>query len=182
MEYKHYCKTDNVIGAGDVVFRHYSATPPETGGKSRFVQYVENTLTELTAEDFGDITVLPAGALYYGLDATNLEKITFPDSIKTYGVADETIPFSCTIQKELTIIFGKNTEKFATSFGGLLGSINDAKIIYDFSRVTQVPDIGTYTGSFTLAKEIRVPSALYDSWKVAWSDCGESTLAAIVAV
>lgn len=182
MEYKHYYKTDNVIGTGDIVFRHYSATPPETGGKSRFVQYVENTLTELTAEDFGDITVLPAGALYYGLSVTSLEKITFPDTIATFGVSSEAVPFWCTINKDMTINFGKNVKKFATSFGSLLGSANDSKIIYDFSKAAQVPDIGTYTNSFSRAKEIRVPSALYDSWKTAWSDIDDSTLETIVAV
>lgn len=173
MDYKHYYKTDNMIGIGNVVFRHYSATPPETEGKNRFVQFVENTLTELTPEDFGDITVVPDYCLLYGLDhKTSLEKITFPDSVTTFGTSDVNM-CNVQIEKDLTFVFPKNVSKFNNSFGNLItaGSEGVATVVYDFSKATKVPDIaGISSGSFAKAKEIRVPISLYDAWISGWSE------------
>lgn len=170
MDYKHYYKTDNMIGIGNVVFRHYSATPPETGGKSRLVQYLEGTLTELVPEDFGDITVVPDYFLYYLLYGdVCLEKITFPDSVTTFGTNGNAMA-TFVLSKDLTIIFPKNVTTFNSEFCASLSIKNDASIIYDFSKATQVPSFASgVTTSFGAAKEIRVPQQLYSSWITAWS-------------
>lgn len=173
MNYKHYYKTDKTIGTGDIVFRHFTATPPVIGGKSRFVQFLEGTLTELIPEDFGDITVIPDYFLLTGLDnITPLEKITFPDSVTTFGTSADVNMCNMQIAKDLTIVFPKNVTKFNNTFANLIShnSSLDVGVIYDFSKATKVPDItGVQSTSFSSAKEIRVPSGLHSAWISNWS-------------
>jgi hypothetical protein len=48
--------------------------------KNRFAQSIEGTITEITAEDLGGISLISTCAFYNKL---NLRKVTIPDNIKT---------------------------------------------------------------------------------------------------
>lgn len=58
MEFAHYYKTEEKVGTGDFVFRRFSSKPLEDN--SRFIQLVEGSLEEITAEDWGNITAIPS--------------------------------------------------------------------------------------------------------------------------
>lgn len=193
MKFKHFPKSE-VVGSGGYVFRHYG----EAAEKSRFVQFVEGTLEELTKDDFGSITTFnPAlfgcAATYsalYAMAAHNsalpddefiqekLKKITMPDTITGFtSVANVTdvYLFSFCKQVEKIKLSGGLTNYTAMEiiFMAVNNGVTSSRIA-DFTSCAKVPGITKNTLNFSGTSDtggvwtIKVPSSLLSSWKTSW--------------
>lgn len=169
---KRFYKTDELKVVGNVAFRRYSSTP--LADNSRLIQFVEGTLEELTPEDFGGATEIPAYAFYSiassGYDA--LRKIELPDSVTTIGEHAFT-------NNDLTeIIFGKRISKIGEN-SCAYSNENETNSIADFSKVSSIPtrayDSASATNPFNKCTVIRVPKSLYSTWKSKsdWTDLAD---------
>lgn len=167
MKYAHYYKA-GTIGDGDIVFQRFSSTPLEDN--SRFIQFVEGTLEEITAEDFGNITAIPSYILYAAqVDASDeiaLKTVTMPDTITSIG------EYSLGFSSVTYYMFSANI----ATIGSNVCNSTGPQCIIDFSKAKQIPPMPMPEGSpdSFLASTIasfRVPSALYSTWKTAtgWS-------------
>lgn len=179
MLFAHYYKTNDLIGEGSVVFRRYSQNPIEE--KTRFGRFVEGTLGELLPEDFEGITVLPAQTLNDNI----LEDNTVVDELSSVKMADTitTIGNESFSNKSLNyILFSSNIANIGYSVGNRMASGS----ILDFSNAKRIPTLevdqnGNYT---TFAGDnivsIKVPAALYLSWKAAtgWSVVADKIVSA----
>jgi len=167
MDFAHYYRTEEKVGTGDFVFRRYSSKPLED--KNRFVQLIEGSLEEITAEDWGNITVIPSysvynGALelyrkYYSIDV--LKKIEIPDSVITVN-KDSLVTRSVT-----EVVFSSNIKFIYDGVCQYTGS----NCVIDFSKAKAIPSRyansdGNYF-SFLASNiaQIKVPSALASAWK-----------------
>lgn len=170
----------------------------------RFIAYVEDTLTEILPEDFGDITVVPSNYVLwfpYLLNVyTSIEYVEYPDSVVQIGsYSNRNNGIACPLfknsdtEKTIHIVYPANLEVFYEAPANIMVAV------FDFSKAKKVPrycvydEDGNYDyNGFYNAKEIRVPSALYDEWKntVGWKTLGimndgdtyGSTVEKIVAV
>lgn len=194
MKFKHFPKSE-VVGSGGYVFRHYG----ETAEKSRFVQFVEGTLEELTADDFGSITTFnPAlfgcAATYnavYAMASSSgslpydeflqekLKKITMPDTITGFtsvaNVKDVYLFSFCKLVEEIKLSGGlTNYTAMTVIFMAINNNVTSGRIA-DFTSCAKVPSITKNTLSFSGTSTtggvwtIKVPSSLLSSWKTAWS-------------
>lgn len=169
MEFAHYYRTEETVGTGNVVFRRYSSTPLEDN--SRFIQLIEGSLEEITAEDWGNITAIPSNVLRHnGLELYNfyypqsaLKKIEMPDTVKTVG------EYSLSETTVTEVVFSRNITSIAMEVCGQSGD----NCVIDFSKAAQVPtialDSNNYNDAFTSSRitSIKVPSSLASAWKAA---------------
>lgn len=168
IHFKHYSMSSDTIGTGDVVFKRYAAT------KSRFVQFVEGTLTELLPEDFGNITVIGETATY----TKPLVYIEMPDTITTVKRNNFGSYAMETLKK---IIFSANISTIEQNICVYVAQ----GCIIDFSKAKSVPTIVTESNSSNTSftsnniASIKVPSSLYNTWKNAnvWKDLASKIVA-----
>ena len=171
-QFKRLYKTEEIVGSGQLVFRKYSNEPVTEEIDERFVAFVERTIPEITASDFGNITTVPAYCLYGGNVVTGeYLKVTLPDSvtiIEDYALNNGTIS---------EIVFSSNITTIKNN--SCIGTTN-ISCIYDFSKAKRVPILessssDTYpqfpVGGTNSRPIIKVPSALYNSWvnSAGWS-------------
>lgn len=164
--FKHYYKSDEMIGTGDYVFRRVSSQPPESEIEvdSRFISYISGTLEEILPEDFGNIATIPDNILCCLLTSTTIPrtpfKVTLPDTVTTIG--NSTL-YHAYIKE---VVFPANISDI---YPGVMQAAYSGAIA-DFSKAKNIPtlrsdDDGGYaqfTGS--TIKTIKVPSGLYSSW------------------
>lgn len=156
--YAHYYKSADLIGDGSCVFRRLSKKPLEDN--SRFLQYVNGTLEELTPEDFGYVNELPPYTGYILTNDDSLARVEIPDTVEKIG------QYSFYNQSLTEIIFPANI----TTIGKAVCYVVGENCVVDFSKAKKVPTLettedGTYnpfnSGNITA---IKVPSALYNTW------------------
>ena len=175
--FKHYYKSEEMIGTGDYAFRRISSQAPEAETDERFIAYVNGTLEELLPEDFGNITetpeyLFPRETLRPSEFEVKPFKITLPDTITTIGNES----FMCNNIKE--IVFPSNIK----TIGNYVMSICYENSIADFSKAKSIPTIVKVQHSendFSYQAfnddnlvTIKVPNSLYSQWITAdgWSD------------
>lgn len=185
MIYKHYNKSELFVEPSNknCKFRRYL-----TDNNQRLIQYIEGTLTEIKPEDFDNETDIWSGALmgntiYAGSnDSTNnIIKIEFSNSITTIGNWSNTQILNINLpgEEKLHVIFPQNLK----TIKGLVGQLTSN--IWDFSKLTTIPT-WSYTNpadtdvrSNCFSGEIRIPTALYNSWTTAtnWSEVASKMIA-----
>lgn len=172
MKFKHFPKSE-VVGSGGYVFRHYG----ETAEKSRFVQFAEGTLEELTKDDFGSITTFnPAlfgcAATYSALYAMatssglftddefiqeKLKKITMPDTITGFtsvaNVTDVYLFSFCKQVEKIKLSGGlTNYTAMAIIFMAAGNGVTSGRIA-DFTSCAKVPSITKNTLNFAATSD-----------------------------
>lgn len=173
--FKHYYKSDEMIGTGDYVLRRVSSQPLESDVEvdSRFISYISGTLEEILPEDFGNITTIPDNIICCAISAStdNFQtplKVTLPDTVTTIGAN------SFTNMHIKEVVFSANISDINS---GVMQYAHSGAIA-DFSKAKKVPtlrasDDGSYN-QFTdsTVKTIKVPSKLYSSWstRTDWSN------------
>lgn len=170
MEFAHYYRTEETVGTGNVVFRRYSSTPLEDN--SRFIQLIEGSLEEITAEDWGNITAIPSYILYgllrWNSEIFALKKVAMPDTVATIGEQ------SFNISEVTNYVFSANISTIGENVCSTAGS----NCVCDFSKSKKVPTIPVESDgkndAFTSDNivSIRVPTSLASTWKAAsgWSN------------
>lgn len=171
MEFVHYYKTEEKVGSGNFVFRRFSSKPLEDN--SRFIQLVEGSLEEITAEDWGNITAIPSYLLvqfYFAAYESPivLKKITMPDTVISIG------NYSLSLESVTSYVFSANLRTIGIDVLRTVGE----NCVCDFSKARQIPELpldeNGYADAFKPDKitQIRVPASLYSAWKAApgWVD------------
>lgn len=185
IEFKHYYKSEEMIGTGAYAFRRISAESlAQDEIDSRFIQYVNGTLEEILPEDFGDITETP-------------EYLFGPTMVEDNAI--ECKPFKITLPDTVTVI-GNNSFKHydikEIVFPANIKTIGDYTMdlcykngIADFSKAKSIPTIiavknaedvySYYAFSTDSLSTIKVPRSLYSQWitKDGWSDLSSKIVA-----
>jgi hypothetical protein len=192
MIFKSFPKGD-VVGSGQYVFRHYG----ETGELSRFAQFVEGTLEELTEEDFEGISTLSVGSLsFYNTSNPPSSDVVFLGTPFSPALKRIAIPNTVTRLTRPSAITGninwlsdfKNLSyiKFPKNFpvqskqGDVVCYGLASGAVVDCSTYTSVPTLrmtynsenGAYvnSGATFSGVTVRVPSSLLSSWKSSWAN------------
>lgn len=182
MKYSHYRNVDYTIKNEEegVQLRRFINEE-----NYRLIQFLEGSLTEIRAEDFGDATSLTNDSIFsqtrtqllytsfFGATTPfELTTIEIGESIKKIGKNTTDRFFSLSKANQTTpirIIFPKN---LSTIYGRLGDAMSSSSIILDFSKLSSPPTwlyddktSSEYGEDAPFEGSILVPSAKLSSWK-----------------
>lgn len=183
INFKHYYKSDEMVGTGDYVFRRISSESlAQEEDYTRAHQYIEGTLEEILPEDFGNITEIIPNVLYSIIAPVYLPlvnmKIELPDTVTNIGANS----FNNIYVQE--IIMPKNIAYIEDNV--LLNQASDC--VVDFSKAKSIPTlVGTLQEEGSTTNNtfndsditIKVPQNLYSAWinSTLWKDLKASIVA-----
>lgn len=166
LKFKHYPKGSS-SSTGNYGFRHYG--DEETTNISRFAQFLNGTLEEITEDDWGGADTINAGWTYMlgltGLDT--LKHIRIADSVTKQVLFNNYGIFAYTVADYIRI--SPNLINFTLGSIFFSGSSDNLIDIVDFSDNTSIPNISSDTNQFFAVSTLKVPADLLSSWVSAWN-------------
>lgn len=165
LKFKHYPKGSSG-STKNYRFRHYGDE-----GISRFAQFLNGTLEEITEDDWDGADTISAGWTYM-LNTTNLDalkQIRMADSVTKQVLFNSYGIFGYCVALDY-IRVSPNLINFTLGVIFFSGSSDKPIDIVDFSDNSSIPNIKSDTNQFLTVSTLKVPTDLLSSWVSAWKD------------